>query len=172
MNSVKIISKVLFYFTRFLAILYFAMPAYSLFTFLTKWGLNIVREGKYFEVLFPFTQKPILLGDYNWAYMVFDFLAPLSLYGLFFLLASNVFKVFFQPKLFTEFGIKHLKRFYIANLTLPALMILTASVFTEIESEICSILFVLHTILGVFAYFLAAIFKQGVNLQKEQDLII
>lgn len=171
MNSVKIISKILFYVTRFLAILYFAMSLHSIISLSTKWSLNIKDNGKYFQVCFPFTNKPFLNGEYYTEYIVFYFLVPISLYGLFFLLVSNVFKVFFQPKLFTEYGVKQLKLFYLGNLILPSLTALITSIFTKVEDP-TEILILLHFILGIFAYFLAAIFRQGLNLQKEQDLFI
>ena len=171
MKTTHIVSKILFYITRFLAIVYFSLSFYSLLTLSTGWFLNFKDNGKYFQICYPFTYHPLMLGDYNVPYIIFDFLSPLSLYGLFFLLISNVFKVFFQPKLFTENGIKHLKRFYLANLFLPGIIIFISSIFVSLDNEI-SIFIVLHFMLGVFAYFLAAIFKQGLNLQNEQDLFI
>ncbi|MDQ8014365.1 MAG: DUF2975 domain-containing protein, partial [Flavobacterium nitrogenifigens] len=104
-------------------------------------------------------------------YVLFDFLAPLSLYGLFFLLSSNVFKVFFQPKLFTQTGVLHLKRFYLSNLFIPSIVIFFAFFFVPLDNEV-ALFIILHGMLGAFAYFLAAIFKQGLNLQNEQDLFI
>jgi len=171
MKTTHIVSKILYYVTRFLAIVYFSLSFYSLLTLSTGWFLNFKDNGKYFQICYPFTHHPLMLGDYNIPYIIFEFLSPLSLYGLFFLLISNVFKVFFQPKLFTENGIKHLKRFYFANLFLPGIIIFISSIFVSLDNEI-SIFIVLHFMLGVFAYFLAAIFKQGLNLQNEQDLFI
>ena len=40
---------------------------------------------------------------------------------------------------------------------------------TEIDGIV---LIVLHAIIGVFAYLIAAIFKQGLDLQNEKDLFI
>lgn len=171
MRTTYIVSKILFYVTRFLAIVYFTLALYSVLTLSTGWSLTFKDSGKYFQVCYPFTDYPLMLGDYNLPYIIFDFLAPLSLYGLFFLLISNVFKVFFQPKLFTQNGINHLRRFYLANLLLPVITIFIASIFVPLDNEV-SIFIVLHFMLGVFAYFLAAIFKQGLNLQNEQDLFI
>jgi hypothetical protein len=154
-----------------LSIAYFAMAALSVFALSTGLGLGFREDRKYFSVFYPFTTAPFLNGDYNLPYIVFYFLLPISLYGLFFLLVSNVFKVFFQPRLFTEYGIGRLKGFYLANLIIPGATILLTSIFTEVDNA--SIVFVaLHFILGVFAFFLAAIFKQGVHLQNQQDLII
>ncbi|TDO69933.1 DUF2975 family protein [Flavobacterium chryseum] len=171
MKTTYIVSKILFYVTRFLAIVYFTLALYSLLTLLTGWSLNFKDNGKYFQICYPFTDHPLMLGDYNLPYIIFDFLSPLSLYGLFFLLISNVFKIFFQPKLFTQNGINHLRRFYLTNLILPSVVIFLASFFVSLDNEV-SIFIVLHFMLGVFAYFLAAIFKQGLNLQNEQDLFI
>lgn len=171
MKTTYIVAKILFYVTRFLAIVYFTLGLYSVLTLITGWSLTFKDGGKYFQVCYPFTNHPLMLGDYNLPYIIFDFLSPLSLYGLFFLLISNVFKIFFQPKLFTQNGINHLRRFYLTNLILPSVVIFLASFFVSLDNEV-SIFIVLHFMLGVFAYFLAAIFKQGLNLQNEQDLFI
>jgi len=171
MKTTYFVSKILFYVTRFLSIVYFTLSLYSLLTLSTGWFLNFQDNGKYFQIYYPFTEHPLMLGDYNLPYIIFEFLSPLSLYGLFFLLISNVFKVFFQPKLFTQNGINHLRRFYLVNLFLPSIVIFLASIFVSLDNEV-SIFIVLHFMLGIFAYFLAAIFKQGLNLQNEQDLFI
>ncbi len=171
MKAVKALSRLLCYFSRVLSIFYFAAATLSLLALTTGMGLNIRDGGKYFQVYYPFTSIGFLNGDYNITYIIFFFLAPLSLYGLFFLLLSNVFKVFFQPKLFTSYGVKHLRLFYLANCIIPGVMVLLTSFFAEVETEAIAIV-VLHFTLGVFAYFFSAIFNQGVQLQKEQDLYI
>ncbi|THU40987.1 DUF2975 domain-containing protein [Niastella caeni] len=171
MNSVKVVSKILYYIARVLSFFYFVCVALSLLALTTTWGLHIREGGKYFSVNYPFTNTHFLNGDYNIIYIIFFFLLPISLYGLFFLLLGNVFKVFFQPRLFTSYGVQKLRLFYLANCIIPGLMVLVTSFFAEFESE-AMVLVVLHFTLGVFAYFLAAIFKQGVKLQNEQDLYI
>ena len=171
MKTTHIVSRILFYFTRFLSIVYFFLAFYSVFTLTTGLFLTFKENGKYFQVCYPFTSKPMMLGDYNLPYILFDFLAPLSLYGLFFLLSSNVFKVFFQPKLFTQNSVVHLKRFYLSNLFIPSIVILFAFFFVSLDNEVV-LFIILHGMLGAFAYFLAAIFEQGLNLQNEQDLFI
>ncbi|MES2776520.1 MAG: DUF2975 domain-containing protein [Bacteroidota bacterium] len=171
MGNVKLISRILFYFTRVIAAFYFIMAAYAAMTLVTGWSISFRESGKYFQVLIPFTKTPILNGDNNLPYIFFEFLGPLSLYGLFFWLLGNVFKVFFQPRLFTGNGIKHLKRFYLGNFIVPGVMVLIVSLIDNPGTEGISVI-ILHAIIGVFAYFLAAIFKQGLNLQNEQDLII
>ncbi|MCR4034070.1 MULTISPECIES: DUF2975 domain-containing protein [Flavobacterium] len=171
MKTTHIVSRILFYFTRLLAVVYFFLAAYSVFTLVTGLFLTFKENGKYFQVCYPFTSHPLMLGDYNLPYILFDFLAPLSLYGLFFLLSSNVFKVFFQPKLFTQNSVVQLKRFYLSNLFIPSIVILFAFFFVPLDNEV-ALFIILHGMLGAFAYFLAAIFKQGLNLQNEQDLFI
>ncbi|HEY1195337.1 DUF2975 domain-containing protein [Flavobacterium sp.] len=171
MKTTHIVSRILFYLTRFLAVVYFFLAVYSVFTLVTGLFLTFKENGKYFQVCYPFTSHPLMLGDYNLPYILFDFLAPLSLYGLFFLLSSNVFKVFFQPKLFTKNSVVHLKRFYLSNLFIPSIVILFAFFFVPLDNEVM-LFIILHGMLGAFAYFLAAIFKQGLNLQNEQDLFI
>lgn len=171
MRTVKILSKILFYITRLLAVLYFGMALLSLIALTTGWSLQFKENGKFFQVCYPFTQQPFLVGDYNMPYIIFDFLLPLSLYGIFFLLLSNVFKAFFQPRLFTPYGIRQLKIFYIANLIVPGIAVLLSSIFSVVD-DIAGPLVFAHFILGIFSFFIAAIFIQGVNLQNEQDLFI
>jgi phosphoglycerol transferase MdoB-like AlkP superfamily enzyme len=43
MNSVKIISKILFYLTRLLAIAYFVMFAHSIIALVTGWSLQLKK---------------------------------------------------------------------------------------------------------------------------------
>ncbi|MCU0340249.1 MAG: DUF2975 domain-containing protein [Spirosomaceae bacterium] len=124
-----------------------------------------------FKICYPFTQKPFLLGIYEPNYIAFGFLIPIALYGLFFWLLSNFFKAFAQKKLFTSENYHSLRRFYVANLILPITTLIVASFFIEIE-EIAEVMVAFHVLLGIFTYFIAAIFHQGLSLQKEQDLFI
>ena len=172
MKNVKIISTILFYITRFVAVLYLISTFYSLVSLLTEWSFIERENGKYFSICFPFTQTPFLNGENNWAYKVFNFLIPIGFYSVFFLLLSNVFNAFKQPKLFTQYGVNNLKWFYLANIFLPSLTILLASIFAGKIEEGLEWVAVIHFFLGVFAYLLAAIFKQGLKLQNEQDLFI
>jgi hypothetical protein len=172
MKKVKIISTVLFYITRLLAVFYLATTFYSLITLLTEWSFITKDNGAYFSICYPFTQTPFLNGENNWAYKIFNFLIPIGFYGLFFLLASNVFNAFRQPKLFTKYGFDQLRMFYLSNLILPWLTILLASIFAGKIEEGLEWVAVIHFFLGIFTYFLAAIFNQGLHIQNEQDLII
>jgi hypothetical protein len=172
MKNVKIIATTLFYITRLLAILYLATTLYSIISLLTEWNYFTKDNGKHFTVCFPFTETPFLNGENNWAYKIFNFIIPIGFYGLFFLLVSNVFNVFKQPKLFTVYGVNQLRWFYLSNMTIPWMTILLATIFYGKIEEGLEWVAIIHFFLGVFAYFLAAIFKQGLQLQNEQDLFI
>jgi hypothetical protein len=171
MDAVKIISKILFYFVRFVAILYLGMAFHSLIALLTGWCLILHESNTKFKICLPFTNRPFLLGMYEWNYIAFGFLIPIALYGVFFWLLSDFFKAFAKKKLFTIENHNALKRFYLSNLIIPILTLIVASNFIQIE-EIAEVMVGFHFLLGIFAFFIAAIFQQGINLQKEQDLFI
>jgi hypothetical protein len=92
-------------------------------------------------------------------------------YGLFFWLLSNVFKTFRQKKLFTAQGVRNMKFFYIMNLFVCPVLFSILSI-NSIEDYPYFAMIIGHAILGVLVFFIAAIFEQGVNLQKDQDLFI
>ncbi|MFL9845296.1 DUF2975 domain-containing protein [Flavobacterium rhizosphaerae] len=169
MKEVKNIAKNLFYLSRFCAFVYAFLTIYSTISLLTGWSLKF--EGDYFNILFPFTKQTILIGEYNLTYILLDYLLVFVLYGIFFWLLGNVLKVFMQTKLFTQKNINQLKYFYILNLFVPSLATLIAYTFSTIDRDVI-LLIILHFIIGIFSYFLAQIFKQGVDLQNEQDLYI
>lgn len=170
MKTVRTISKLLEIITRILAAGYFASFMLSVTSFSTGWSLNLISDNRRFEICYPFTQTPYLLGEYNDGYILM-FLLLLGLYALFFFLVGNVFAVFSKPKLFTAYGIRQLRLFYLGNLVLPLASAVLISLFYNMESP-AGILITLHILLGVFTYFMAAIFKEGYQLQTENDLIL
>lgn len=172
MKGVKTISTILYYITMVAAILYLTTTVYALITMLTDWSYVVSEDGTTFAVCYPFTETRFLLGQNNWGYKLFNFLLPLGFYGIFFWLLSKVFGVFKRPKLFTQDGVNQLRYFYLANIIVPPITILLASIFAGEIEEGLEWVAVIHFFLGVFAYFLAAIFKQGLHLQNEQDLYI
>lgn len=169
MKKIKSLAGILFYISRICALGYALLAIYSATSLLTGWKL--ITNGAYFNVLSPFTDKPILIGENNLPYIIFDFLLVLILYFIFFWLLGNVFKVFTEPRLFSNRNIRQLKYFYLANIFVPTPAVLLAYIFSTIDRDII-ILVILHFIIGIFTYFLAEIFKRGVNLQNEQDLYI
>jgi len=172
MNNVKLLSKILLVISRLLSLLYFLIFTYALITLVGRSGaLNISKDGKFFEILIPLTRIPFLLGFYNQQYIWLEFLPIFLLYALFFLLLSYIFYVFAQDKLFTYKGYNYLRIFYVANFTVPLFMLLLTEFLAEASFDSWALVG-MHILLGIFIYFMAAIFNQGLKLQNEQDLII
>lgn len=171
MEKVRLIATSLFYLARTLAIPYLATALYCVICFIFSSSLvHPLDEGRRFVINYPFTHQRFLIGDeYSFKY-VFEMIALIALYGLFFWLLSNVFKTFRQEKLFTEQSVQRLRVFYLINFLAP-LPFLIIHLVTGYEEEIMITISGLHAVLGVFAYFMAVIFSRGLILQKEQDLI-
>lgn len=169
MKKTKLLSKTLFAITRCIAWVYLAIPTYGAFAWLTE--SNIQFKGTKAIINYPFTDISFLILDNNLPYFLFAFLLPLLSYGLFFWLLSNVFKVFYQKRLFTTSNIIHLKRFYAVNMILPVVLVGFSSLFITIERGIF-MLVALHLVLGIFIFIISEIFNQGLSLQDEQDLYI
>lgn len=169
MKKTKILSKILYAITRSLAFIYMVIALYGTLSWITK--SNIQIEATRAVINYPFTDISFLILDNNWSYFLFAFLLPVLSYTLFFWLLSNVFKVFYQEKLFTQPNNAHLKRFYSANLIFPIVLVAFSSFFIEIEKGIF-IIVALHLVLGVFIFIISEIFNQGLSLQNEQDLYI
>lgn len=171
MKQTKIISKMLSYICLLLGIGYLMTFLYGAFCLLTRINTMPYSDNQFLHINYPFTEKPFLNVDNNLPYLIFSFLLPLLSYGLFFWLSARVFKVFYQPKLFTQENLSVLKLFYQFNIFLPLPIVLVSSFFVEVESIIWLLVFV-HFILGIFSLFLANICEQGLQLQNEQDLFI
>ncbi|MEH1008243.1 DUF2975 domain-containing protein [Winogradskyella sp. ECml5-4] len=169
MQKSIIISKVLYYISRMLGGLYLVTGVYGSFSWITN--THMLIKDKQTIITYPFTEESFLILDSNTTYLIFSFLIPVLGYGLFFWLLSNVFKVFYQDKLFTAENIVHLRRFYLVNIFLPAVLTIFTSFFMPIEHEMFLII-ILHLVLGVFVFFMSEIFNQGLHLQNEQDLYI
>jgi hypothetical protein len=174
MKSVRIIANILYYLTRVAAILYLITAAYSLLVvLLNAAGANAPMEAGngQFRIYYPFTTTTFLLGDDTGSYLTMMILV-ISFYGVFLWLLSNVFNTFRQQKLFTAKSVMRLSRFYVTNLTVPLICLIAALLFYhEAVSDVLMLTF-LHIIIGIFAFFMAAIFRQGLVLQEEQDLTL
>ncbi|OCA79776.1 hypothetical protein BBH99_17790 [Chryseobacterium contaminans] len=171
MNQTKIISRILFYICSVLSAGYLITALYALLCLATGFSVTSYSNGQFLHINYPFTQQPFLNIEDNYPYIIFSFLLVLIPYGIFFWLSAKVFRVFFQPKLFTKDHILQLKRFYLFNIFFPLPLVIIASFFVEVENIIWGLVFI-HFMLGIFCLFLANIFKQGLHLQNEQDLII
>jgi hypothetical protein len=174
MKTVRLVAAILFYVSRVWAIIVLVIAAYAsaiLLIHLIAPTATIpmrVLQDETFRIYFPFTTKIFLLGDYTASYLVTNLLM-IVFYGIFLWLLSAVFHAFRQQKLFTRRGVVRLSRFYIINLFMPLLFVVLLLVFGSELFDIIRI-GVLHLVIGVFAFFMAAIFKQGLLLQEEQDL--
>jgi len=172
MKKVRLLATALFYITRAAAIPYLLTAFYCIFCFVFQTGgLEYTESGEHFVIYYPFTKTRFLLGDSTGFYYIFEMIALIGLYGVFFWLLGNVFDAFRQSKLFTEKNVKRLRLFYTLNFTVP-LPFLIAHLCYSYEVAILISLTLLHFVIGIFAYFMAVIFEQGLNLQTEQDLYI
>lgn len=172
MNTVRFIAGFCFYLSRIGAILFLATGTYATAIFLlaryTSLNLPIKIEESTFTIFYPFTRQAFLLGDYTPSYL-FTSLFTIAFYGIFLWLLGNVFRAFRQQKLFTRKAVIGLSRFYLTNFAVPVLLLLLALIVKDEMTDFIRIMF-LHLVIGIFAYFMAAIFKQGLILQEEQDL--
>jgi hypothetical protein len=171
MQKVRVIASILFYFSRILSIPYLATALYCIICFIFSSSLvHPFDDGKRFTIYYPFTQQRFLIGDdYSFRY-IFEMISIIGLYGIFLWLLGNVFKIFREKKLFTEKGVTRLKAFYLLNFLAP-LPYLFVHLISGYEMGELIVIAILHTVAGIFAYFMAVIFSRGVQLQQEQDLI-
>src|SRR5688572_27597226 len=172
MKKVKVTARILEIICKIFSILYLATALYVLLVFL--FDQNLDQSGPLqlnshggFTIMLPFTDVPFLLGDPTVWFKVVMFLATAG-YGIFAWLLGNVFYAFKQDRLFTREGIRKLTAFYLVNLIVPPLVLLISFFFTDDVRDFLN-LTILHGIIGIFAYFMASIFSEGVMLQDEQD---
>jgi hypothetical protein len=174
MKTVRLVAAILFYVARVWAVIVLIVAGYAsgvvvIHLIAPKANLPMsVLEDQTFRIYFPFTKKVFLLGDYTSSYLVTN-LVMIIFYGIFLWLLSAVFHAFRQQKIFTRKGVIRLSRFYIINLLMPLLFVILLLAFGRELFDMIRI-GVLHLVIGVFAFFMAAIFKQGLLLQEEQDL--
>ncbi len=128
------------------------------------------ENGDYFQVSIPFTGS--VIKGINHPLTLLAIIAFFLFYSAFFYLLTQLFKTFKAEKLFTENAIVFLKRFTILNLIVPLLYLIIGAIATHHISTDDLISGLLHVFLGIFAAFIAAIFKLGYRLQEENDLTI
>jgi hypothetical protein len=174
MKLVQLSSTVMFYFVRLLAVLYLLTGFYTaLALLLHRLGMAgglISIEGNRFVIFYPAGSSAFLMGDYTFEYLS-GALGVIFVYGTFFWLLGDVLSAFRQSKLFTHTAVRQLTRFYVLNLIGPPVVFLLMLLFSVNETAALVILF-LHFIIGIFSFFMAAIFKQGLSLQEQQDFTI
>ena len=174
MHTARSIAHLLYFLSRIAAWLFTAVLTYTLIILvlsLTGWSNSLpieIANQETFTIFYPFTTTPFLRGDYTTDFIVSN-LSLLAFYTIFLWFLGDVFHAFKQPKLFTPTGVSQLSRFYITNLALPLIFLALVGLFGQALSDMLRISF-LHIVIGIFAYFMASIFRQGVLLQEEQDL--
>jgi hypothetical protein len=175
MQTVKLLAKVLYHLTRILAVIYSAVGLYAVIVILlykltSSASVPINIADQKFTIYLPFSKIPFLLGDYA-SYYLLPMLLLVCFYSIFFWLLSGVFSAFKQAKLFVPKGIVQLSRFYKSNLIIPAIILIVSIICNYGVGDMITLTF-LHMVLGVFAFFMAVMFKQGLLLQEEQDLTL
>ncbi len=164
----KSLSTVLFYGTRLIMIGY---GIFLLFIIISLISNNfVITEANILQIRIPFTNS-IIKGDYNPLTFIGIF-CFLVFYTSFFFILSLIFKTFSAEKLFTEEAIKYLKWFTILNLILPIAYAVTGILINNSITLDDIIPGLLHIGLGIFAAFIATIFKLGFTLQEENELTI
>lgn len=133
-------------------------------------GNMTVNEENRFIIKIPFTNsvfEGIHAGTTFAAILGF-----LLFYAFFFFLLRLIFRVFKQQKIFSTTAIRNLKWFAILNTIFPPFYILVAYWATQ-SFQISEVMPpILHVVIGVFSLFIMAIFKQGFQIQEENDLTI
>lgn len=171
LKTVRILSKILYAASLFLAVGYCSTALYSVVLFVFKTPqFRIIEDGRRFQMLFPFSDVVFMRGENTFGQMA-TMVVLIGLYGLFFAFLSNIFDIFRREKWFTKQALMSLRVFSIGNIIAPIAAYLFVVAVWETESP-AEMLVALHALLGVFTLFLAAIFQQGLHLQNEQDLII
>ena len=174
MKTVRFVAGILFYVSRIAAVVVLLIAVYAITVVLIHLidpSASVpmrIRENT-FDIFFPFTNKVFLLGDYTSSYLTTNLLM-IAFYGVFLWMLSAVFNAFRQQRIFSKKGVVRLSRFYVLNLLMPILFIVLLISFGREVLDLIRLIS-LHLIIGVFAFFMAAIFKQGFILQEEQDLI-
>ena len=174
MKTVRFVAGILFYVSRILALSVLLVAIYATSVVLlhlmnasAKLPLRVVDDNTFY-IFYPFTGKVFLLGDYTASYLITNLLMILF-YGVFLWMLSAVFNAFRQQKIFSKKGVVRLSRFYVLNFLMPILFIALLISFGREALDLIRLI-LLHLIIGVFAFFMAAIFKEGLILQEEQDL--
>ena len=164
----KSFSHILFYLFRAIAISILLFTAYIDISFLTG---NFTQEnGRYF-IDIPLT-RTFIEGDYQ-----FNVILTISLgliFGaIFFFVLSNIFKGLREKIIFNKIAINSLSYFTILNLVVgPILYLLIHFIIMRKDNYRDIHNLILHIIFGVIALFLTYIFKQGTQVQQENDLTI
>ncbi len=164
----KSVSTVLFFITRAIVICCFVFILFLTFSFLSD-DLITVSNGE-FNIKLPLTDS-FIKGQYD-SNVIISIFTSFIFYGFFFYVLSLVFKVFKQNPIFSNKAISYLSLFTSVNI-LACLVLIGINFFVLNEVLLESMVYgMMHIILAIFVAFITAIFKQGFQLQQENDLTI
>lgn len=166
----KSISRFLFFVSRVLTFCSLAMLLYIVIAWFSGM-LELDGEGR-FTLSLPFSNS-VIKGIYS-SFTLLSILSVFLYYTAFIFLLSMLFQTFSSEPLFTNNALRYLKYFTVLNIACPLLFLLILLLFfangrLAIEDITIS---TLHMLMGLFAAFISAIFKQGVVLQEENNLTI
>lgn len=163
----KSLSVYLFYTGRILAVLCSLGTLLFIYVMATnRFSVN----GNHLRLELPFTNSHLeVLDEHNIPLML---IISLLFYSLFFYSLSEVFKTFGADKLFTEQVQHKLIHFAYLNLLVPFVYIVLHSMIIQDTHYTQLPYALLHLVLGIIVFFIAALFNQGKQLQSENDLTI
>jgi len=163
------LSHFLFYISRLCTIASITLIAFILISLFVG---NYEIVNNQFQISLPIFSSTFIRAAYQPQHIITITLVMLF-FSIFFYLVSNIFKTFKEPKLFTDSAIKQLNYFAFLNLIVAPLLFLTIDFFIMEKQQIGNIFnYLLTFLLGIFLLFIAAIFKQGYQVQHENDLTI
>lgn len=164
----KSLSTVLFYSTRCIIIGYGIFLLCIIISLLS--GNFVISDENMLKIHIPFSSS-VIKAVYTSTALI-AIICFTTFYASFFLILSLIFKTFSAEKLFTEEAIKYLRWFTILNLILPIIYLIVPIIINNKITPDYIIPGLLHIGLGIFAAFIATIFKMGFTLQEENELTI
>ncbi|RZS99569.1 DUF2975 domain-containing protein [Aquimarina brevivitae] len=161
------LSTLLFYALRAITIGYIIFFILIVLAIVTK-SFEIVNNE--FIIKIPFTDS-VIKGNYE-TKVFLAITIFLIFYTVFFYLASNIFKTFKSKVLFTKKASRYLLYFTFWNLLYAVTELVIIGILYQRMSITETPEWMLHLILGIFSWFIASIFKEGTQIQQENELTI
>jgi hypothetical protein len=163
------LSHYLFYVSRFAAIGSLLLLLFILTSLVTE---NYTLVNGQFQIPLPLFPNTFIKG-----FLEFNIITTIALtllfFTVFFYLLSKILKTFKAPKLFSSKAIKQLNYFAFLNLVVSPALYLAIHFFIMDKSNFNDVFnLLLSLLLGIFVLFVRAVFKEGHNVQIENDLTI
>ncbi|NER17114.1 DUF2975 domain-containing protein [Spongiivirga citrea] len=162
------ISKLLYYVTMAVVIGYGVFIGFVAFALITN-RFELTDDNR-FKIKILFVDSYVM-GALDGKTIVV-LLLFLAYYLLYFLLLLRILKAFKSDALFTNSIIKRLDWFTYFNLLFPVATFIGVLIMGDgkLNDEVVYGMF--HILIAIFSGFISAIFKQGFQLQQENDLTI